>query len=89
MTTHAPSIVVAEISTGKVLQRHQIPGGSQDANEVTLTPDGKQILLSRGSFMPKEGYSGEFLFMDRLTGKLKKRIRLEDGATSNVVFRYE
>ena len=56
---------------------------------MTLTPDGKRILVSRGSFRPREGESGELTILDRASGRVRGRIRLEEGATSNVVFRYE
>lgn len=88
LSADALSILVAETVSGKVLHRHKLPRGTTNTNGVTLTPDGGQLLLSRGSFRPREGEFGELLYLDRITGRVVKRQPLIDGATSNVVFRF-
>jgi len=90
--------MVRDVATGRVVSKWRIPQGPYDPvtkigwlnNEVTLTPDGKHILLSRSTGRPSEpGGSGELIVYDRGSRKPVDRIRLEGGATSNVVFRYE
>lgn len=83
-------VVIAEVASGRVLYRHRIPGNRSNFYAVTLTPDQRLVLVSRGIFRPKWGDSrGDILILDRASGRMRGRISLPDGATSNVVFRYE
>ena len=92
------SAMVREVMTGRVLSRWRVPVGPRNPdtglswlnNEVSLTPDRRLVVLSRSTGRPAEpGGSGELIIHDRLSGKMQDRISLKDGATSNVVFRYE
>ncbi|MFZ3138172.1 MAG: hypothetical protein WA126_12380 [Thermodesulfovibrionales bacterium] len=78
-------IKLIEVKTGKTINEIPMPDGKGDLNFATLTPDKKKILIGRGGYR----HPGELTIVDVKSKKVIKRIMLEGGATSNVVFRYE
>lgn len=84
-----PDAVIAKVRTGQVLRRLRIPPGRGGLTAVSMSPDGKYIAIARGDYIPRHEMAGELTILDGFSGKLVRRVLLEDGATSNVVFRYE
>lgn len=78
-------IKLVEVKSGKIIDEIVIPDGQGDLNLVTLTPDKKKLLINRGGYR----HPGELTIVDVKSKKVIKRIMLEGGATSNVVFGYE
>lgn len=78
-------IKLIEVKTGKIINEIPLPDGRGDLNQVTITPDRKRLLVGRGGYR----HPGELTIMDVGSKKVIKRIMLEGGATSNVVFGYD
>jgi len=79
-----PKIEIIEVKTGKVIDELPLPGG--EINTVTLTPDGKKLLVGGGAYR----HPGELTIIDVKSKKMIKAISFEGGAaTSNIVFGYE
>lgn len=82
---NSKKIKLIEVKTRKMIDEIPIPDGEGDLNLATLTPDKKKLLISRGGYR----HPGELTIVDVKSKKVLKRIMLEGGATSNVVFGYE
>ncbi len=78
-------IKLITVKSGEVIETIPLPNGRGDLNEITVTPDGKRLLIGRGGYR----HPGELTIVDIESKKVIKRIMLEGGATSNVVFGYE
>lgn len=76
------TLELIEAKTGKVINQIPMPEGRGDLNQITLTPDGKRLLIGRGGYRDP----GELTIVDVKSKKVVARIMLEGGATSNVVF---
>jgi len=81
----AKVIKLIEVKTEKVIDTIPLPNGRGDLNQMTLTPDRRRLLIGRGGYRQ----AGELTIVDIESKKVIKRIMLEGGATSNVVFGYE
>lgn len=82
---NANEIKLIKVKTRRVINKIRVPGGRGDINAITLTPDGKKLLIGRGGYRDP----GELTIIDVQTKKIITRIMLDGGATSNVVFGYE
>lgn len=78
-------VKLIEVKTGKIISEIPIPNGRGQLNLAVLTPDTKKLLICRGSYR----HPGELTIVDVKSKKVIKRIMLEGGATSNVVFGHE
>ncbi len=78
-------IMIIELKTGRIIKKIPLPDGRGEPNQITLTPDGKSLLIGRGGYRDP----GELTILDVGSKKVIKRIILEGGAASNVVFGYE
>lgn len=84
-TSESKVIKLIEVKTGKIINEIPLSDGRGDLNQATITPDRKRLLVGRGGYR----HPGELTIMDVRSKKIIKRIMLEGGATSNVVFGYE
>lgn len=82
----SPKIEIMEVNTGKVIDEIPTPDIETNINTVTLTPDGRKLLVGSGAYR----HPGELVIVDVKSKKVIKRIMLKGGATtSNIVFGYE
>ncbi|MEW6375081.1 MAG: hypothetical protein AB1502_04730 [Thermodesulfobacteriota bacterium] len=81
-TRDSKKIELIELRTRKRITEIPMPDGYGSVNQITLTPDGKKVLIGRGGYR----HPGELTIVDVKSKKVIARIMLEGGATSNVVF---
>jgi hypothetical protein len=84
-TSESKVIRLIEVKTGRIISDIPLPDGRGDLNQITLTPDGRRLLIGRGGYR----HPGELTIVDMRSKRVIKRVMLEGGATSNVVFGYE
>jgi WD40 repeat protein len=78
-------IKLIQVKSGKKINEISMPSGEGYVNEITFTPDLNKVLISRGGYRNP----GELTIVDVKMNKVIKRIMLDWGASSNVVFGYE
>lgn len=78
-------IKLIQVNSGKTINEVPMPNGEGYVNAITFTPDLKKLLISKGGYRNP----GELTIVDVKTKEVIKRIMLDWGASSNVVFGYE